>query len=313
MESFDLIIVGGGPAGLAAAIYAIERKLKTIVLEANSAGGQPQCLYPEKYIYDYPGFIKIKGSELAQKMIDQVLKSGCMIAEDCPVINIVKDKKQFQIEESKKNYISKSVILATGIGDYSSKHLLVSGEENFTNKGIFYQKLPASIIRKRIVIVGGGDTALENAVQATENGAYVTLIHRNKQFRASEKTVAKAKSLGVKMYLNNVVNKINGNNYLENIEIKNELNETRTISTDYLVVCIGMELNKNFISKLGIEIKNQAVLVNTDLQTSIPGMFACGDIIVPTGNYKRITNATGSGATAINGIYKYLKNPYWGK
>jgi thioredoxin reductase (NADPH) len=313
MEIFDLIIVGAGPAGLSAGIYAQERKLKTKILEANTAGGQPITLYPEKYIYDYPGFLKITGKELMQKMIEQVLSLGCMICEDSPVLNIIKDKQNFLIEESRNKFISKSVILATGFGNYSPKHIGFAGEEKFQDKGIFYQKLTNPLIRKRVVVVGGGDTALENCVAASEKGAFVTLIHRNQKFRAVEQTVVKAKSLGVKMYLNSVITKINGDNYLENIEIENDHHEKTIISTDYLVICIGAEINTDFISKLGLKIEAQAIVVNSDMETSIPGIFACGDIISPLGSFKRLTMATSAAAISINGVYKYLKHPYWSK
>ena len=219
MESYDLIIVGAGPAGLSAGIYAQQRKLKTKILEANEIGGQPKTLYPEKLIYDYPGFLKITGKELMLKITEQSLNLGCNILEDAEVFDITIDNKLFTILENRNKFITKSVLLATGIGNYSVKHLNIDGEERLRNKGIYYQQTPKILTRKRIVVIGGGDTALECAVSCAEKGAYVTLIHRSEKFRAVEEIVSKAKSLGVKIYLNSNIKKINGENYLENIEL----------------------------------------------------------------------------------------------
>ena len=313
MESYDLIIVGAGPAGLSAGIYAQQRKLKTKILEANEIGGQPKTLYPEKLIYDYPGFLKITGRELMLKITEQSLNLGCNILEDAEVFDITIDNKLFTILENRNKFITKSVLLATGIGNYSVKHLNIDGEERLRNKGIYYQQTPKILTRKRIVVIGGGDTALECAVSCAEKGAYVTLIHRSEKFRAVEEIVSKAKSLGVKIYLNSNIKKINGENYLENIELESDNHEKTIISTDYLSICIGMELNTKFVTKIGVKIDRQAVVINSDMQTSIPGMFACGDIVAPLGSFKRLTMATASAALAINGVYKYLKHPYWNK
>lgn len=313
MKKVDLIIIGAGPAGLSAGIYALERKLKTMIFEANSVGGQLNSLYPCKFIYDYPGFESIKGKDLTQKIYEQVLKLGGNIREDSSIIDIQTKTAHFEVTENRENYLTTAVLLATGMGDFTPKHLKIENEDKFTGKEIFYRCLPEKVTRKRIVIVGGGDTALENAVIAAEKGAFVTLIHRSNKFRALEQTVNKAKSLDIKIYLTSQIVKINGTGNLQSVEIENNKEERKTISTDYLIICIGSQLSNCLISKIGIKIANQAVWVDNNMQTSIPGIFACGDIVIPAGKYKRITLATGTAATAINGVYQFIKHPYWGK
>ena len=309
----DLIIVGAGPAGLAASIYAQERQLKILVLEANIPGGQLVSLYPEKHVYDYPGFSQIKAKDLALKMTQHVQSQAVKILTEITVTKIELEKNFFVLTTDREMFQAKSVILATGMGHCQPKKLGVTGEKEFTQKGVWYQKLPEKIAGKRVVVVGGGDTALETAVAAGEKGATVVVVHRKNSFRALEKTVAKAKSLSIPFYLSSQVTSIKGSDRVESVEITNQNGNVRCLSIDYVVVCIGVELNSQFLASVGVNIASQAVVVDTDMQTTVTGIFACGDIVIPAGKYKRISIAVGSAATAINGVYQYLKNPYWMK
>lgn len=314
MENYDLIIIGAGPAGLAAAIYASERKLKIIVLEANHPGGQLVEFYADKKILDYPGIKEITARDLALQFMQQVRDQGVPVNDDDPATNIISDNKLFRVVTRNGNeYAGKAVILATGMGHFSPRRLNVPGEAEFTNKGIYYQKLPDKVLGKRLVVIGGGDTALETAVLGAEKGATVSIIHRRDSFRAQEKTVGKARQMSIPMYLNARVTAIHGSDRIERVEIIRGGGAVSLVSADYISVCIGAEMDTGFLAKIGVDIENQAVKVNTDMQTSIPGIFACGDIVVPSGKYKRISVAAGSAATCINGAYLYIKNPYWGK
>jgi thioredoxin reductase len=311
MDIFDLIIIGAGPAGLSAGIYAQERKLKTIIIESDKAGGQLMRLYPDKKIFDYPSYSEITGQNLASKIIDHATRSGLKIIEDTSILDIKAEAKNFSVISSNKNYISKSIILATGMGHYESRHLGVNGEKEFQDKGIYYQKIPDKVIGKRIIVVGGGDVAIETALLAIEKGAYVTVVHRNEKFRAMEKTVDKIKSLRIPIYLSSQVKSIQGSDKLEHIEIIKNNGPISLLTADMLVVCIGTELNTTFLSNIKIKIDKHAAIINDDYQTSVTGIFACGDVVVPLGKFRRISVACGTAAIAVNGVYKYLKNPYW--
>ncbi len=311
MDIYDLIIIGAGPGGLAASIYALERKLATVVLEANVAGGQLATLYPDKAIYDFPSYQSIKASELAEKMISHARTVGANIVVGGAVKTIKKNGTSFSISAGEINYDTKSIILASGMGHYSSRKLGVKGEQEFLHKGVFYQSLQDKLTGKRVVVVGGGDTALEVAIQAAEKGAAVTLVHRRDSFRATEKTQDKLKSLGILIYYLSEVSEIHGSDQVESIEIIKGGSARSFITADYICICIGMEIDRTFLGSIGVDVKNEAVVVDLDMKTSMPGIFACGDVVIPTGKYKRISIAMGTAATAINGVYQYLRNPYW--
>ena len=312
MDSYDLIIIGAGPAGLAASIYALERKLRTLVLEAQSIGGQPLQLYAEKKIYDFPSYPQISGRELAEKMNAHAHSFGTTI--EIAAVNAVKKTDAiFQVNTAPVTYQAHAVILATGMGYFKPKQLGIPGETDLTGKGVFYKGLPEKLIGKRVIIVGGGDTALEMAVAAAEKGGSVSLVHRHDSFRAVEKTVEKAHSLGIQFYLNSTVAEILGVDRVESIKIIKGGTAESILTTDYVCICIGAEIDRTFLQGLGVALENQAVKVDADMQTSIPGMFAAGDVATQAGKYKRISVAVGTAATAVNGVYQFLKNPYWRK
>lgn len=308
-EVLDLAIIGAGPAGMAAAIYAKERKLNLLVFESNHQGGQLVSLYANKPISDYPGVPSVSGGELAKKISDHALSAGVQVKELEQVEKVVAEANNlFTITTNQSSYSARSVILATGMGSYVPRKLKVVGEDKYQNKGIYYQKLPQEARSKRIVVVGGGDTAVESAVQLTQQGAAVTVVHRGDAFTAQEKSVDNLKKLGVPIIYHSTVSKISGTDRLEMVEITDKAGNKKNISTDILVICIGVELDRTFLEKIGVMVTNQAVAVDDNMQTNISGLFACGDVVMPSGKYKRISIATGSAARAVDGSYRYLKS-----
>lgn len=311
MELYDLIIIGAGPAGLAAAIYAQERKLKLLVLEAMQAGGQLTSLYSDKPIYDFVSYPSIKAKDLAEKMITHATSYGVALVIGKAVTSVKKDGDHFTLLVRDTRYTTKAVLLATGMGHFRPRRLGVPGEAELTDKGVLYQSLPERVTGKRIVVIGGGDTALETAVAAAEKGAAVTIVHRKDTFRAIEQTVEKVTSLGIQVHFMSTVTEIHGQEQIEAVEILKGSAGRSRLTADYVIICIGMEIDRSFHERIGLTLKNQAVVVDENMQTSVPGIFACGDVVIPSGKYKRISVAVGSAATAINGIYQFLKNPYW--
>lgn len=310
MDVYDLIIVGAGPAGIAAGIYALERKLNILVIEAGKPGGQLTGLYPDKNIYDYPSYPHILAKELAAKLVEHALDAQLPLVSDSIVEKISPESPGFIIKSPINQYKTKSVLLATGMGQFLARKLQVPGEAEFAQKGIYYQKIPDKVVGKRVVVVGGGDTALETAVAAAEKGAAVSLVHRSSEFRALEKTVDQARTLAIPLYLNAKVVAFKGSDQLDTVEIVKDSGVTSLLSADIVAICIGVELTKStLIADLNIKIDRQAIVVDENMQTNLPGIFACGDVVVPAGKYKRISVAVGIAATAINGVYTYLKNP----
>lgn len=313
MDTYDVMIVGGGPAGIAAAIYASERKLSTILIESGEIGGQLIKLYPDKPIYDVPSYQKILARELVARMNAHLQITGINIQLQSSVTSIERSDEKFIVHIGSETVLCSSVILATGMGYFEAKKLGVSGESELANKGITYQKAPDKCVGKRVVIIGGGDTALETAIGVAEKGGSAILVHRKDQFRAQEKTQARLKQFSIPVHLNYEVTRIVGENTVQSVEIKNFSGEVQQLTTDFISICIGSVLDTTFTKKLNIALDRQAIVVDEHMQSSQVGIFACGDIVVKAGMYKRITAAQGSAAHAVNGAYQYLKNPYWKK
>lgn len=308
-QIFDVIIIGAGPAGLSASIFALERKLKCVVLEAREGGGQLTAFYPQKPVYDYPSYEQITGKELADKFVSHAKKEGANILTDTTVLSIEQKDGIFLVNSTNGIFKTKTVLIASGIKQSQPKKLGVQGETEFFSKGIYYSKLPqVSLEKKHVVVVGGGDTAMECAVNAKKQGAEVTLIHRKNEFKALEKTIDEAKNLDVKIIKPACVSVAAGDEWIKEIVTSQENGEQKKINTDCLVVCIGMEMNDSFLLNLGVKIEKSAISIDDNMQTSVKGVFACGDVCIPMGKYKRISIATGSAAIAVNGIYSYLKN-----
>lgn len=308
---YDLIIVGAGPAGLSSGIYAVERRLNTLILEGNRPGGQLVSLYPEKQVYDYPSFASIKGRDLAKRMVDHAQIIGCRIQVNYQVTAIEREKDGFQITTSQGEFRTKSVILASGIGLFAPRKLSVPGEDKLKDKGVFYQELPQQFRAKKGIFIGGGDTALELSLLLCPDGN-ISIVHRQSSFRALEANVEKINEKNIPIYFDSQVKEFIGDDTLKSVRIINNQTGMETIiPADFAVICIGVEIDPALIRSLDVEIKNQAVLVDESCQTSIPGLFAAGDVIVAAGKYKRITVAQGQAACAVQGVYMYLKKPYW--
>lgn len=309
---YDLIIIGAGPAGLAAGIYAVERRLNTLILEGNKPGGQLTTIYPNKKIYDYPGIEEISGAQLAKCLVDHAQLLGCRIQHHYQVEKLNKQDDIFWVQSSHGLFKAKSIIIASGMGIFKPRHLEVPGEVKLSGKGVFHQELPDFYQRgKRGVFIGGGDTALELALLLSTR-CDVSIIHRRDQFRALEANVEKVKHSNIRLYLDSEVKEFLGKNHLEAVYIKNnKTGAEKILPVDFAVVCIGVFLDASLIGNLGVLVDKQAIVTDENMQSSIAGLFAAGDVAVPAGKYKRITIAQGQAAQAVQGVYEYVKKPYW--
>jgi len=309
---YDLIIVGAGPAGLTAGILSAERHLNTLVLEAQkNPGGQLVSLYPDKNIYDYPGISEIPARDLADSMTTHAQKLGAVIQTETPVKTLKRVDDHFVLETSIGPFETKSVLLAIGIGLFQPQKLGIPGEEG---DGIYY-KFPQSheFEGKRVLCVGGGDTAIEAAHMAlTNHAAKVYLVHRRNDFRAVEKSLYELQKSGCIFLTPFELTDIRRNGKEKDVQLINkETSEVQKLSVDLICIHVGLISDASLIETWGLTSTQHAVIVDENYQTSEPGIFACGDIIIPQGEYKRITIAQGQAAQAVHGVYKYLKNPYW--
>ena len=311
---YDLIIVGGGPTGLTAGLYAQTRDLSTVILEAQSFGGQLTFLYPTKSVYDYPSYIAIEAEELGRLFVDHARESGCAMHGGEEVVDLVPRKKGFLVRTHAGEYEGRCVILALGFGLFEPKTLNVPGEAEFDGKGVYYMIRDRRQFRgKRVVVVGGGDSALEAALQLAATAAHVTVVHRRDVFRGMEKNVDAARRAPIELMLNSEVTAIQGDGWAERAVVYNNQTLKRTVlDLDAIIVQVGFAPNLEKAKRWGIDLEgDRHIKVGPDMSTSVPGVFACGDIVSYPGKDKRIVTGAGEAVTAVMSAYKHLRSPYW--
>ncbi len=311
---YDLIVVGGGPTGLTAALYARTRDLTTLILDAGAFGGQLTFLYPTKSVYDYPSYIAIEAEELGRLFVAHARESGAEMHEGEEVVEIKAQLPGFLLKTNKGEYEGRAVILALGFGLFEPKTLNVPGEAEFEGKGVYYMIRDRRQFRgKRVVIVGGGDSALEAALQLAATAKEITLVHRRDEFRGMEKNVDAVHRVPIRLLLNSEVTAIEGNGHAERAIIYNNQTVERTVlDCDAIIVQVGFSPNLEKAKRWGIELEgDRHIRVGPDMSTSVTGIFAAGDIVSYPGKDKRIVTGAGEAVTAVMSVYKHLRSPYW--
>ncbi len=311
---YDVVVVGGGPAGLTAGIYARTRSLSTLILEAQAMGGQLAWLYPTKSVYDYPSYIAIEGGELGELFTMHARESGAeMVGGE--VVDLRRDGQIFRVTtRDGRTFEARAVILALGMGLFEPKRLDIPGETELEGNGVTYQVKDRHEFRdRRVLIVGGGDSALEYALEIVASAKEVTLVHRRGEFRAMEKNVEAVRKVPIKVMFNAELTSIEGDGHVERAVVYDNRTLKKTVlEIDSVLINIGFEPKITPLPKWGIALEGERLIrVKADMSTSVPGIYACGDIVSYAGKDKRIVTACGEAVTAVMSVYKYLKSPYW--
>ncbi len=292
---FDTIIIGGGPAGLTAGIYLSRSRVKTLILNEGTIGGQMILTHE---IANYPGVESISGYQLSNIMKKQALSFGCEIRSNISIKNMDLNGlvKVITLEDDSvvRAY---SVIIATG---GRSRTIGVEGENRFKGRGISYCATCDGdfFTNKEIVVVGGGNSALEEAVSLTKYASKVTIVHQFDHFQAFEHAVLEAQqNPKIHFIMESVITSFNGDENLESVNIKNlSSNEETTFKTDGVFIFIGYVPNTDFINgKLELNQWNE-IVVTKDLETNVKGVFAAGDSIAK--RYRQVSTAVGDGTIA---------------
>lgn len=295
---YDIIIVGAGPAGLTAAIYARRANKKVLVLEANTYGGQ---IVNTKSIENYPVNPGISGFDFATKLYNQAKDLGAEIKFE-KVIDITEK----DVKTPKETYQAKTIILATGA---DNRKLKLENEEKLTGKGISYcATCDGAFYKNKIVAVqGGGNTAVEDAIYLSDIAQKVYLIHRRDSFKAEEILINELKTKeNIEIILNSTITKLNGENKLESVDITNNNKETKTIEVEALFIAIGQVPETENFKKL-ININEQGyVIANEDCKTNIKNIFVAGDN--RTKGLRQLVTATSDGAVAATQAIKYINS-----
>lgn len=304
-EIYDVVIIGGGPGGLSAGLYAGRARLKTLILEKATAGGQAATT---DIIENYPGFPQgINGYELTQKIREQAEFFGCEIREINPVTGIEADGNIRIINVEEGAFRSKTVIIAAGA---EPRSLGVPGEDEFRGKGVSYcATCDGAFYRDKVVaVIGGGNAAVEEAIFLTKFVSKLYLIHRRAELRADkilqERALANSK---IEVVWDSHLKKILGNGKVEEVVIENKKTHERTeLKVDGVFFYIGSVPNTTFCEG-AIELNDRDFIITNDhLMTSMPGVFACGDC--RDNLLKQVVVATGEGALAAVQADKYIED-----
>ncbi|MBP5734925.1 MAG: NAD(P)/FAD-dependent oxidoreductase [Candidatus Methanomethylophilaceae archaeon] len=309
--NYDVVIIGAGPAGLTAGIYARSKGMTTLILDSGRVGGQLVSLYPEKGIHNYPGFETIQARKLSDKLYAQAESMGCDIKEMEKVEEINNGEEELVVVSTKETYHAKSVIIAIGMGSFKPKKMGCPGEDELEGKGVTYI-LPRKedLVGKKVVMFGGGNSAIDMAMISVQV-ADTTLVHRRAEFRADESTVRELEKSDVTTIMNANLKSINGTDKVESVTLTIG-EEEKTVPTDLVVINIGISADLDDLKKWGIELPAEGLVkVDFDMSTNRPGIFACGDVVSYEGKYKQITTACGEATTATMMAYKFVKKPYW--
>jgi thioredoxin reductase (NADPH) len=310
MEQWDIIIIGAGSAGLAAGIYAVRSGLKTLILDEKFAGG---TISDAPTIVNYPGFAEISGGELAQKMADHAKKLGATVRdiEAVTALNLTGETKT--ITTTRTTYQAKAVIIATG-SHY--KEIGVKGEKEYRGRGVSYCGVCDGPFfkGKRVLVVGGGNTAATTILYLAGIASEVVVVHRRGGFRAEESLVRDVLTKpNVKVMWNTEVTEIKGNKQVNAVTLIDNMTQLLSeISVNAVFVQIGEAPNSQLAQVSGVE-TNEHGYIKIDIRqrTNLAGVFAAGD--VTNHPVKQVGTAVGQGITAALEAYSYIRQPYYRK
>ncbi|MRI82153.1 thioredoxin-disulfide reductase [Aerococcaceae bacterium DSM 109653] len=299
----DVVVIGAGPGGLTAALYASRANLKTILLEKGAPGGE---LINTADVENYPGYSLIGGPELATNMYEGAMRFGAEhVYGDVTHIEIHRNERH--IHTSDKVYVASAVVIATGA--YNRK-LAVEGEERLAGQGVSYCAVCDGFFfrNKSLVVVGGGDSAVEEGTYLTNFADKVTIVHRRDELRAQkilqDRAFANDK---VDFIWDSVVEEVKGENAVNSVQLRNiKTNEVTDFAADGVFVYVGIVPNSAVVADLGVTDEEGWIVTNEKMETSVPGIYAVGDVRKTV--LRQIATAVGDGSIAGHMAYQYIES-----
>ena len=306
-EPRDLTIIGGGPTGLFAAFYAGLRGISCRIIDSlPELGGQLTALYPEKYIYDVGGFPRILARDLAANLAEQGTQFGADVRLEEQVRELIRDGAGYIVTTDRGRYPTSAVLIAGGKGAFAPRVLECSGYEALLGKGVEYHvKDPARYAGKRVLIVGGGDSAVDWVLNLKDVAARLIIIHRREGFRAhahSMRLMREAVDAGqVELLTFREVREIHGDACVTAVTIfDNRTDEDETYEVDAVISLIGFKPDLGPIASWGLELERNSIKVNHLLETNLPRVYAAGDIAHYEGKLELIATGFSEAAMAVN-------------
>jgi thioredoxin reductase (NADPH) len=307
---YDITIIGGGPTGLFTAFYGGMRQTSVKIIESlPQLGGQLSTLYPEKYIYDVAGFPKIKAQDLVNNLKEQLSRFSTEFCLEQAVKELEKQADGvFKLTTDKEVHYSRAVIITAGAGAFQPRKLELDNAAQFENANLHYFVDNMEQFRgQKVAVLGGGDSAVDWALMLEPIAEKVSLIHRRDKFRAHEHSVETLEKSSVELKTPFVPTEVIGDEKITQIvleEVKGERKEVLDI--DALIVNYGFVSSLGPIKEWGLDIEKNSIVVNSKMETNIPGIYAAGDICTFEGKIKLIATGFGEATTAISNAKTYL-------
>jgi len=309
-EIKDISILGGGPTGLFALFYAGMRGVTAQIIDAlPDAGGQLTALYPEKYIFDVAGIPQVLAKDLVRSLVEQAGRFKQPIHLLHRVTGLEQDGKEFMLVTDRDRFPTRSIIIAAGIGAFSPRRLPQRCAEPWYGRGIYDVVTdPEEFRDRRVLIIGGGDTAFDWATQLLGRASRVTLAHRSDRFRAHDATIAEyraaVESGRAELYTFHELHDIecrNGGERFSHVMLKDiKAKSTRELEVDVVLPMLGFVSNMGAIGEWGLTVEKDEIVVNSLMETGRVGIYAAGDVTTYPGKLKLIATGFGEAATAVN-------------
>ncbi|MBD1380835.1 ferredoxin--NADP reductase 2 [Metabacillus arenae] len=307
---YDITIIGGGPVGLFTAFYGGMRQASVKIIESlPQLGGQLTALYPEKYIYDVAGFPKIRAQELVDNLKEQMSQFENSVALDQAVENVEKQADGiFKLTTNNEVHYSKTIIVTAGNGAFKPRKLELEAAEKYESSNLHYFVDDLNkFAGKRVVLCGGGDSAVDWALMLEPIAEKVTIVHRRDKFRAHEHSVENLHNSKVEVLTPFVPIELVGEERIEQVvleEVKGDRKEV--IEVDDVIVNFGFISSLGPIKNWGLEIEKNSIIVNSKMETNVEGIYAAGDICTYDGKVKLIASGFGESPTAVNNAKAYM-------
>jgi ferredoxin/flavodoxin---NADP+ reductase len=314
METRDLTIIGGGPTGMAAAFRAGMHEISARIIDiASQLGGQVMALYPEKKIYDVFGLPEVLGKDLVHNLMKQALQFGAEVrlGESVQGLRFL-DQRVIEVITDQGNYPTRTVLLAGGLGLITPRKHDAQGCDRLEGKGVYYSVRDPELFRgKKVVIVGGGDSALDWALNLRPIAARVTLVHRSQDFAGHASTLREVQQLAdyghLTLHTSTLLTEAHGNGRLEAVTLRNSRGLEHTVEAQALLPMIGFHVNLGPMERWGLEFAEKKIVVNSRMETSQPRVFAAGDIVAYPGKIKLIATGFAEAAIAVKSAVEYLR------
>lgn len=311
-EMYDVTIIGGGPTGLFTAFYSGLRQMKTKIIESMpQLGGQLSALYPEKYIYDVAGFPKVRAQDLVEQLVEQTKQFDptVVLSESIEKLEKQEDGTFILTSTEGTEHYTKTVIITAGVGAFQPRRMNLENELFYEGKNLHYfvNDLKKFTGRK-VVISGGGDSAVDWANMLEPIAEEVYIVHRRDQFRAHEHSVQQMMNSKVNVKTPFVVTELQGDEEkIQKVVIQTPKGEnSEIIEVDDVIVNHGFISALGPIKDWGFEIDKNSIVVNTKMETNIEGVYAAGDVTSYPGKVKLIATGFGEGPTAVNNAKSYM-------